>query len=112
MLNMNEFNAHIDTLVEDLMTGYYEEGKNDSGYYHDAMHELVDGSEYVIYYGNAFGLVAMLHECSPSLLRDADEALHCEVSPASIYEHMQLLAYEALYQELSSALQERINDTH
>lgn len=109
MLNMNEFNEYINTLLADLMDGYCGEVNLSSDDCYDAMSELVGGSEYFIYYGKAFSLVAMLHECDPRQLQDADEALQCDVSPASIYEYMQLLAHEALYQGLSSALQKRLD---
>lgn len=95
--NLKEFNAYIDLLASE-----WKYGEQDL---HDFCHEQADGSEHVIYYGNAWDLVNMVRKADSSLLDDAELAIENGMV-TGIHETMSLLAYELIYQQLSLAVQE------
>jgi hypothetical protein len=96
--NLKDFNDYIDLLVTDW------DGVQDL---HDFCHEQADGSEYVIYYANAWDLVNMIRFTDRSLLDDAELALENIELNDSLDTTMCLLAYEIIYQSLSLAVQEK-----
>jgi hypothetical protein len=95
--NLKDFNAYIDLLASEW------DGVQDL---HDFCHEQADGSEYVIYYANAWDLVTMMRLSDRSILDDAELALENMSMSDSLDTTMCLLAYEIIYQQLSLAVQE------
>lgn len=95
----NDFTAYIDLLASDW------DGDQDL---HDFCHEQADGSEYVIYYGNAWQLVDLMRwHCRSTFDSAEDAAFNTGVEITSTDQLMTLLAYELIYQELSLAVQEK-----
>jgi hypothetical protein len=101
-ITYKEFNDYIDQLTAE----YYAEDYED---FSDYCHECADGSEYVIYYGNAWELVNMIRMSDYSILEDAQFAMSdFDIKESSINSIMSLLAYECIYQQLSLAIQEKL----
>ena len=102
-ITYKEFNEYIDSLADDYCAEDYED-------FSDYCHECADGSEFVIYYGCAWSLVYMIKQYDSALLMDAEIALSdYKDGDLSIDAIMTTLAYECIYQQLSLAIQEKMN---
>ncbi len=97
--SLNEFNAYIDLLLMD-----WDREQELS----DFCHESADGSEHVIYYGNAWALVDFMRWHDADIFDAAeDAAFNSGIIFETANQMMTLIAYEIIYQELSLAMQER-----
>lgn len=100
MNTYNEFTQYIDSLAMDW------NGEQDL---HDFCHETADGCEYVIYYGRAWELVDLIRWHNRSVFDSAENgAFNTGVNIESTDQLMTLIAYEIIYQELSLAVQEKM----
>lgn len=100
MKTFNEFTQYIDILAMDW------DGEQDL---HNFCHEQADGSEHVIYYGNAWQLVDLIRWNARHIFDSAEMgAFDIGVEITSSDQLMTLIAYEIIYQELSLAVQEKM----
>lgn len=101
-ITYKEFNDYIDQLTDDYCA-------EDYAHFSSYCRECADSSEFVIYYGNAWELVNMIRMADYSILEDAEIAISDYSGEFSINTIMTKLAYECIYQQLSLAIQEKMN---
>ena len=103
-----ELNDYIDALAFEIHTNNLD--ATDSADLHDAMHEYVDGSEYVIYYGKAWELVSVMRLTDYSTYEAATMEEELEMANfKSLDSYICYVAYNIVYHELSLAIQELID---
>jgi hypothetical protein len=96
--SLRELNQWVDTCIEDFKS----EDMDPSDY----AHECADGSQWAIYYGMAWDLVAACHDHAPEMLDEADDT-YSSIYPnddADINTRMTRLAYLIAHDALWGAL--------
>ena len=95
---LRELNSWVDACIEDFKSEDIDPS--------DYAHECADGSEWAIYYGKAWDLVAACHDHAPEMLDEADDT-YSSIYPnddADINTRMSRLAYLIAHDALWGAL--------